>query len=84
MHVRRATLKHFFVTRACCHYPSNLIVQDKTPCAASRLCYDPVDDGLSQGIYSFKLGELCTAYEKPIKYLNTDVTVKKTRFKGLL
>ena len=25
-----------------------------------------IDDALSQGIYSFKLGELCTAYEQRI------------------
>ncbi len=27
-----------------------------------------IDDALSQGIYSFKLGELCRVYEQRIKY----------------
>ena len=40
-----------------------------------------IDDALSQGIYSFKLGELCTAYEQRIKYFISDATVNKTRFK---
>ena len=45
-----------------------------------------IDDALSQGtcIYSFKLGELCIAYEKSFKYLNSDATVNKTYFKGEL
>ena len=43
-----------------------------------------MDDSLSQGIHSFKLSELCTAYEKRIKYFNNDATVNKTRFKGEL
>ena len=40
-----------------------------------------IDDALSQDIYSFKLGELCTAYEQCIKYFISDATVNKTRFK---
>ena len=40
-----------------------------------------IDDALSQGVYSFKLGELCTAYEQRIQYFISDATVNKTRFK---
>ena len=40
-----------------------------------------IDDALSQGIYFFKLGELCTAYEQRIKYFISDATMNKTRFK---
>ena len=42
-------------------------------------------EALSQGIYSFALGKLCTDYEKYIKsYFIPDATVNKTWFKGEL
>ncbi len=43
-----------------------------------------IDDALSQGIYSFKLGELYRVYEQRIKYFIPDATVNKTLFKGEL
>jgi len=42
-----------------------------------------IDDALSQGIFSFKLGELCS-YGQRVKYFIPDATVNKTRFKGEL
>ena len=39
---------------------------------------------LPHSLIVFKLGELCTAYEKRIKHLHSDATANKTHFKGEL